>query len=78
MDDYIFSQIRKSLGSLNQSQVNSINNILKTNKQDLLNIFKIKLIGDEMKTSSVGISLIQEFEDLRLNAYDDGVGVGLS
>lgn len=75
MDDYIFSEIRKSLGSLNQSQVNSINNILKTNKQDLLNIFKIDLIGDEMKTSNVGISLIQEFEDLRLNAYDDGVGV---
>ena len=75
MDDYIFSEIRKSLGSLNQSQVDSINNILKTNKQDLLNIFKIKLIGDEMKTSNVGISLIQEFEDLRLNAYDDGVGI---
>lgn len=45
MDDYIFSEIRKSLGSLNQSQVNSINNILKTNKKDLLNIFKI-IIGD--------------------------------
>ena len=28
-----------------------------------------------MKTSQVGIELISSFEDLKLNAYDDGVGV---
>ncbi|NNP75577.1 lysozyme [Acinetobacter sp. Ac_3412] len=51
-------------GKLTQVQVNELNNVA-----DALNP------KQAMTVSSVGINLITSFEDLRLAAYDDGVGV---
>jgi lysozyme len=51
-------------GKLTQTQVDELNKVV-----DGL------LPDQEMATSRVGIDLITSFEDLRLNAYDDGVGV---
>jgi lysozyme len=51
-------------GKLTQAQVNELNNVA-----DALNP------KQAMTVSSVGIKLITSFEDLRLAAYDDGVGV---
>lgn len=51
-------------GKLTQAQVDDLNKVV-----DGLSALK------GMKTSTVGINLITSFEDLRLNAYDDGVGV---
>lgn len=42
---------------------------------DKLNAVVDDLQPSGMKTSQVGIELISSFEDLKLNAYDDGVGV---
>lgn len=50
-------------GKLTQSQV------------DKLNIIVSELQGSGYETSRVGIDLISSFEDTKLNAYDDGVGV---
>lgn len=65
----LFSNFRKIAGgSLSQSQVDQIN--------ALINAFKPNTAGNEtMKVSQFGIDLICGFEGLRLNAYDDGVGV---
>ncbi|WP_343619620.1 lysozyme [Acinetobacter proteolyticus] len=51
-------------GKLTQTQVDNLNKVA-----DQLNS------NQAMKTSQVGINLITSFEDLRLAAYDDGVGV---
>ncbi|EPH35702.1 lysozyme [Acinetobacter gyllenbergii] len=51
-------------GKLTQTQVDNLNKVA-----DQLNP------NQAMKTSRVGINLITSFEDLRLAAYDDGVGV---
>lgn len=60
----IFDEFRKLAGGkLTQAQVDKINAL----------IDEIKVKG--MKVDSAGIDLIGEFEGLRLNAYDDGVGV---
>lgn len=60
----IFDEFRKLAGGkLTQSQVDKIN--------ALINEIQVK----GMKVDSSGIDLIGEFEGLRLNAYDDGVGV---
>lgn len=65
----LFSNFRKIAGgSLSQSQVNQINT--------LINSFQHNTAGDTaLKVSQFGIDLICGFEGLRLNAYDDGVGV---
>ena len=60
----IFDYLRKiSGGSLSQVQVDQINNLVAGFQQ------KVKTV------STAGINLICSFEGLRLNAYDDGVGV---
>ncbi len=51
-------------GRLTQAQVDDLNKVV-----DGLSTAQC------MTTSRVGINLITSFEDLRLNAYDDGVGV---
>ena len=65
----LFSNFRKIAGgSLSQSQVDQIN--------VLISSFQQNTAGDTaMKVSQFGIDLICSFEGLRLNAYDDGVGV---
>jgi lysozyme len=51
-------------GKLTQAQVDDLNKVVDG------------LLPDQEKAASrVGIDLITSFEDLRLNAYDDGVGV---
>ena len=50
-------------GKLNQSQVDKLNDVVD------------ELQSKGMKTSQVGIELISSFEDTKLQAYDDGVGV---
>ncbi|MFW2152803.1 lysozyme [Acinetobacter gyllenbergii] len=50
-------------GKLTQSQVDKLNDIVND------------LQPTGMKTSQVGIDLISSFEDTKLQAYDDGVGV---
>lgn len=60
----IFDEFRKIAGGkLTQAQVDKINAL----------IDEIKVKG--MKVDNAGIDLIGQFEGLRLNAYDDGVGV---
>ena len=60
----LFSNFRKLAGgSLSQVQVDQINNLVAGFQQ------KVKTV------STAGINLICSFEGLRLNAYDDGVGV---
>ncbi|OBY75884.1 lysozyme [Acinetobacter gyllenbergii] len=51
-------------GKLTQAQVDELNKVVDGLSPD-----------KEMTTSRVGIDLITSFEDTRLNAYDDGVGV---
>ncbi|WP_151765729.1 lysozyme [Acinetobacter colistiniresistens] len=59
-----FDAARELLGGrISQAQVNKFN--------ELLDEYQ----GNGMKASTVGINLITSFEDLRLTAYDDGVGV---
>ncbi|EPG39520.1 lysozyme [Acinetobacter colistiniresistens] len=59
-----FDAARELLGGrISQAQVNKFN--------ELLDEYQ----GNGMKASTVGINLITSFEDLRLNAYDDSVGV---
>lgn len=50
-------------GKLTQSQVDKLNDVVGDLQQT------------GMKTSQVGIDLITSFEDTKLQAYDDGVGV---
>lgn len=60
-----FDEARKLAGGkLTQAQVDELNKVV-----DSLNPSKGKI------TSQVGINLIISFEDLKLDAYDDGVGV---
>lgn len=60
-----FDEARKLAGGkLTQAQVDKLNKVV-----DGLNPSKGKI------TSQVGINLIISFEDLKLDAYDDGVGV---
>ncbi|WP_151838040.1 MULTISPECIES: lysozyme [unclassified Acinetobacter] len=51
-------------GKLTQAQVDDLNKVVDKLSQ-----------AQDMATSQVGIDLITSFEDLRLAAYDDGVGV---
>lgn len=60
----IFNEFRKIAGGkLTQAQVDKINAL----------IDEIQFKG--MKVDAAGVQLISDFEDLRLTAYDDGVGV---
>ncbi|MEN5171484.1 lysozyme [Acinetobacter higginsii] len=65
MDRKPFFDIARKLlgGKLTQNQVDRFSEILDEYQ------------SSGMKTSQVGINLITSFEDLRLDAYDDGVGV---
>lgn len=60
----LFDEFRKIAGGkLTQAQVDKINAL----------IDDIQVQG--MKVDAAGVQLISDFEDLRLTAYDDGVGV---
>lgn len=65
MDRKAFFDAARELlgGKITQKQVDQFN--------ELLDSFQ----SSGMKTSQIGINLITSFEDLKLNAYDDGVGV---
>ncbi len=65
MDRKAFFDAARELlgGKITQKQVDQFN--------QLLDVFQ----SSEMKASQIGINLITSFEDLKLNAYDDGVGV---
>lgn len=71
----VFDKLREmSGGKLTQKQVDATNTLLKVNEQAVKDMIQyedsvVKTIGKG------GIALIKEFEGLRLEAYDDGVGV---
>lgn len=73
-DEVFFKNIKTFLGKLSQNQVDAINRLKKVNQEDLEIVFNMNE-SDGKTTSDVGISLIESFEDLKLNSYDDGVGV---
>jgi len=71
---HIFDFLRKiSGGKLTQKQVDAADKLIATAYDDLSDMLGIAI--DEMHVSPSGIDLICNFEGLRLNAYDDGVGV---
>ena len=71
---HIFDFLRKiSGGKLTQKQVDAADKLIATAYDDLSDMLGIAT--DEMHISPCGIDLICNFEGLRLNAYDDGVGV---
>ena len=66
MSKQFFDEARKIAGgSLNQTQVDELNKVVNF----------IQPNTHVLKVSTAGITLICSFEGLRLNAYDDGVGV---
>lgn len=73
----IFDQFRKITGSISTKQKENIDIIISKVPEDVLRV-AVGLTnnkGETMRTSDKGLKLIQSFEGLRLNAYDDGVGV---
>lgn len=71
---HIFDFLRKiSGGKLTQKQVDAADKLIATAYDDVTSMLGIAT--DEMNISPSGIDLIRNFESLRLNAYDDGVGV---
>ena len=71
---HIFDFLRKiSGGKLTQKQVDAADKLIATAYDDLNDVLGIAT--DEMHVNPSGIDLICNFEGLRLNAYDDGVGV---
>jgi lysozyme len=71
---HIFDFLRKiSGGKLTQKQVDATDKLIATAYDDVASMLGIAI--DEMHISLNGIDLIRNFESLRLNAYDDGVGV---
>ncbi|MGA9697858.1 MAG: lysozyme [Acinetobacter sp.] len=71
---HIFDFLRKiSGGKLTQKQVDAADKLIATAYDDLNDVLGIAI--DEMHVSPNGVDLICNFEGLRLNAYDDGVGV---
>ena len=71
---HIFDFLRKiSGGKLTQKQVDAADKLIATAYDDVTSMLGIAT--DEMSISPSGIDLIRNFESLRLNAYDDGVGV---
>ncbi|TCB50944.1 lysozyme [Acinetobacter sp. ANC 4779] len=70
----IFDFLRKiSGGKLTQKQVEAADKLIATACDDLNDMLGIAI--DEMHISPSGIDLICNFEGLRLEAYDDGVGI---
>lgn len=72
----IIDYLRKiSGGKLTQKQVDATDKLMHVaTAYDVADMLEIA-IDSEMTISSVGIQLITSFEDLKLKAYDDGVGV---
>jgi lysozyme len=72
----IIDYLRKSSGGkLTQKQVDATDKLMNVaTAYDVADMLGIA-IDSEMIISSVGIQLITSFEDLKLKAYDDGVGV---
>lgn len=72
----IIDYLRKiSDGKLTQKQVDATDKLMNiATAYDVADMLGIA-IDSEMTISSVGIQLITSFEDLKLKAYDDGVGV---
>lgn len=70
----IFEKLRSmSGGKLTQQQVDAVNKLIKV---DETSVKEMLLVKDSIMNIGVrGLSLIKEFEGLRLEAYDDGVGV---
>lgn len=70
----IFDLLRKmSGGKLTQKQVDAADKLIATAQDDVADM--LGLAVDQMQVSQSGVDLICDFEGLRLNAYDDGVGV---
>jgi lysozyme len=72
----IIDYLRKiSGGKLTQKQVDATDKLINVatayDVDDMLGI----AIDSDMSVSSIGIQLITSFEDLKLEAYDDGVGL---
>ncbi len=71
----IFDYLRKiSGGSLTQKQVDAADRLITSASDAVADMLGIT-IDNAMQVSTAGINLICSFEGLRLNAYDDGVGV---
>jgi lysozyme len=72
----IIDYLRKiSGGKLTQKQVDATDKLMNVaTAYDVADMLGIA-IDSEMTISSIGIQLITSFEDLKLKAYDDGVGV---
>ena len=71
----IFDYLRKiSGGSLTQKQVEATDQLIASASDAVADMLGIT-IDNAMQVSTAGINLICSFEGLRLNAYDDGVGV---
>lgn len=69
----IFDQLRQmSGGKLTQKQVNATDSLIAFNSSFVSDMLGI---ADQQTVSDLGLNLICDFEGLRLNAYDDGVGV---
>lgn len=69
----VFDKLREmSGGKLSQKQVDATNKLLNFDENSVREMLDV--IGEkQMKTKDLNI--IKEFEGLKLNAYDDGVGV---
>lgn len=68
----IFDKLREmSGGKLSQKQVDAVNKLLNLDEKSVREMLGV--VGKEMKTKDLNI--IKEFEGLRLEAYDDGIGV---
>ncbi len=71
----IFDHLRKiSGGSLTQKQVDAADQLIASDSDAVADMLGIAT-DNTMQVSTAGITLICSFEGLRLNAYDDGVGV---
>lgn len=72
----IIDYLRKiSGGKLTQKQVDATDKLINVaTAYDVADMLGITM-DSEMTISSIGIQLITSFEDLKLKAYDDGVGV---
>lgn len=68
----VFDKLREiSGGNLSQKQVDATNKLLNFDENSVREMLEV--VGKKMKTQDLNI--IKEFEGLRLEAYDDGIGV---
>lgn len=68
----VFDKLREiSGGKLSQKQVDAANKLLNLDENSVREMLEV--VGKKTKTKDLNI--IKEFEGLRLNSYDDGIGV---